>query len=225
MGMSTPFKPGDKPKPTALAIFVLPECLLGSEAEEREGEPMEVKWWINNFNFSHNEDPKWQSTYEKLMATWLGKVVTPERSAGFILGRELGTGPEDWNPSLKEKKLKKQFKKKPGIPIGASCLLRVVHSLKKSGKTYAELAPPYAPENKALPGSKEYKEHLAMQAAWLPGLRPADDKARSYGVPESYVKYNDRKKSDEQQQGSSSQQPSSVGQFPDEPEDDDSIPF
>ena len=191
----------------ALAIFELPENLCGDDAiDGRQGTPKQVLWWINNLAFSAPDSPGFRTDWEKLIATWFGKSVPPELHYLFVFGRDYGDGEDDLKAGLKGAALKKQRAEKPGVPIGAAAMLRVVHRKGKDDRTYPEPAPALPPDD-IEPGEL---------AEWVPGLAPPDEKAKTYAVSESYEPWAERKKS-------SGGEPSGQAQAAEE--EDDEIPF
>jgi len=213
--------------PTALIIFELPNSLISDTVPDKlahlRGQPHQVYLWVSNFKFSNNDDPKYQTDYEKGIEAWFGRKVPPEIQSKFLMGREWGDGPDQLVKNLTGDALKKQRREKPGVPVGYPVLLQVVHVEKKSGKVYAQPGPLDLPPRPN--GEAELKEWRKMEASWLPGLSPDPEaKDNPLSLSEGYVKYEEREKPGGNGGGNTKADSQEGGGGIDEPEDEE-IPW
>ena len=213
---------GGKEYPKALCIFQVPGELIPEDAKLSAGEPKEVIWWIRNFAFNgpldrkgEKVESKWLTDYEKHLANWL-KAVPRDVQPHFMMGRDLGTGPDDWDPSLTGDKLIAQRADRPGVPVGTNVMLRVEHHTNKSGKTYAVPAPSSLPD----PPSPVTPEYVELVKNWVPGLTRCRAKEK-FSVSENFVNWNERKRDGDKPVASVAGQSDGIPQE----EDDDEIPF
>lgn len=222
----------DKAKQHVLAYFVLPEVLYSGDApDDLPGKQMSIRWQIRNFGFNKDQSvEKWRTIFEKAMQCWFGQPVPVAQHANFLFGREWGAGPDQLVRGLETAQRQAQSKAKPGVPLGTSVMVRVVHSLPtEDGKTWANIGPFAAPDPPTGGTPEEMAAYAQQVVSFLPGLSPAPKELSSKYKWEDlhYISHADREALKEQRQAQGQDgQPAQSQQTADDPQlTEDDIPF
>lgn len=249
-----------KANPAAYAFFLFPGFTYPEGEFDRAGQPMVARLEIPNLGFNNKaraqykagdqSKKQWVPKFDRYLEAWQGgRPVPPERQAGFVFGRELGTGTDEngherWNPDLTGDALREQAKRLPGVAIGRPASVHIIHSprLDDAGnhkedddgnKLYWGNIAPVDPPDAPAGGSQtpEFKEWLRLVENWVPGLSPASAECKALKWADYADKYTPWEVIQANKDGGGQQQqPQPQGAPPQQgvdldAEPDDDIPF